>query len=514
MAATQVPAGGVATAPAIRLDPRLVLAVVVVGLVGATVLPLPFGGDQALIVQGSEAISRGALLYRDFWDLKLPGTYIFYLVAGTIFGFDEVGVHAAELAYLAAFGGVLFLTLRPRITHPGVARLAPLVIVGVYLVGVRPYELGQMEALIGFPLYVSLVCAQRAGTRPARLRWWVAYGIAVGLVGLFKHLYVVIALAFLLRTAWYLVRGGTPWGWLARGLGWSIVGLSLVVLPVTAYFVLQGQLERIIWTYFDYASSIATEARPAYRLFSALGHHAALTAPLAVLAAAALLGRPSRSWGRLRGDMLLWLAIGVPLVMIQSWWAYQFLVLFVPMAVLGVLGLDAIVSRAVAHSRTWLGAAAIASLSLVVMFGGRVLVEARHGFGLTAEQRVGLHEELMTEYAIAAEELRGIGGKDSLAGDLYVIGNPITLYLSGRAQAVPINGWSPELHDARAWAEVVSTLRAARPAEIFVDARYVPLLPRWSPELVRWLASDYEIVRTGPNGSWYHHRDTPGTAPS
>lgn len=503
MTAIRLAATERAASRVVAADLRLVLPYALLILAAATVLPLPFTGDQALIAYGSEAISKGALLYRDFWDLKLPGTYGFYLVAGSLFGFSEVGLHTAELLYLSAFGSVLFMTVRQWVANATVARAAPLVVLGVYLVGVRPYELGQMEALVGFPLYLALVSAHRIGTAPHRLRWWIALGMATAVVALFKHLYALIAVAFLLRTLWHLARQRSAPITVMRGMGWVVVGGALLILPIAAFFASQGQVERIIWTYFGYATSIATEARPLYRLISTFGHQAALTAPLLVLAAAALLGGRGRSWGRLRGDLILWIALGFSLAMLQSWWAYQFLVLYVPLALLAVLGLDALASGAVPHARAWVAATALASLSLAVMFTGRVAVEARHGFGLTEEQRAGIHQELVTEYGIAAEEMRVLNGPDAIPGDIYVVGNPILLLQSGRSQAIPINGWSPELHDQRAWDEVAGSLRSAKPPYIFVDARYVPRIPEWSEALVGLLSQDYDLYQAGSNGNWY-----------
>ena len=92
---------------------RLELASLGVILVlGAVHLPYPFGGDQALFTIGARELDRGAVLYRDFWDFKQPAIFWFYWLAGRLFGFDEVGVHALELVYFLLLAAVLLLTLR------------------------------------------------------------------------------------------------------------------------------------------------------------------------------------------------------------------------------------------------------------------------------------------------------------------------------------------------------------------------------------------------------------------
>ena len=54
------------------------------------------------------------MLYRDFWDVKQPGIYLFYLVGGSVLGYSEVALHLFELAYQLAFAVVLIVTLRGR----------------------------------------------------------------------------------------------------------------------------------------------------------------------------------------------------------------------------------------------------------------------------------------------------------------------------------------------------------------------------------------------------------------
>jgi hypothetical protein len=90
------------------------------------------GDDQALLAVGAAEMSNGALLYRDFWDVKQPGIYWFYLAAGTLFGFDEVGIHTFELVYMVAFAAVLLISLKGYYKNAAIARLVPLLTIGVY----------------------------------------------------------------------------------------------------------------------------------------------------------------------------------------------------------------------------------------------------------------------------------------------------------------------------------------------------------------------------------------------
>lgn len=70
-----------------------------VALICAIHLPFPFRGEQALFVTAAMEISEGGGLYTDFWGLKQPGIFLFFVAGGTLFGYTEVGIHLFELIY-------------------------------------------------------------------------------------------------------------------------------------------------------------------------------------------------------------------------------------------------------------------------------------------------------------------------------------------------------------------------------------------------------------------------------
>src|SRR5467141_2357293 len=102
-----------------------IAALAAVLLIGLIHIAYPFDGDQALFTEGALKISRGAVLYRDFWDIKQPGIFVFYLLGGLIFGFNELGIHVFELIYLLILGGVLLVTIRGRIENRSLSALIP-----------------------------------------------------------------------------------------------------------------------------------------------------------------------------------------------------------------------------------------------------------------------------------------------------------------------------------------------------------------------------------------------------
>src|SRR6266566_2432657 len=89
-----------------------ILAIAVVVLAGSVHLAQPYRDDQAFFTIGAWRINQGAVLYRDYWDIKQPGIFLFYLAGGKLFGFDEIGIRGFELLYMVGFALVLMIALR------------------------------------------------------------------------------------------------------------------------------------------------------------------------------------------------------------------------------------------------------------------------------------------------------------------------------------------------------------------------------------------------------------------
>src|SRR5436309_13003867 len=98
---------------------------------------------------GARTLAAGGVLYRDWWAVKQPGIYAFFVTAGRLFGWNERGVHLLEVLWMTGFAAVLAAMLARR--RPGVAWLAPLLVVGVYWAAVGPWHLTQVEGLVGLP---------------------------------------------------------------------------------------------------------------------------------------------------------------------------------------------------------------------------------------------------------------------------------------------------------------------------------------------------------------------------
>ena len=108
------------------------LALSLVVLTGGLCLAMPFWADQALFTIFARELTRGAVLYRDLFDIKQPGIYVFYAFGGLLFGFNEVGIRLFELVYWLAFSVFALATLSPYFTTRWGAALVPVFTVVVY----------------------------------------------------------------------------------------------------------------------------------------------------------------------------------------------------------------------------------------------------------------------------------------------------------------------------------------------------------------------------------------------
>jgi hypothetical protein len=98
-----------------------VAAVCFIAIIGSLKLFAPFDGDQALFLYMAEAIDEGEILYVDVWDMKQPGIFWFFWMAGKLFGFTTLGTKLLELAWMLALAAAMIVCLRHYFAHPWLA---------------------------------------------------------------------------------------------------------------------------------------------------------------------------------------------------------------------------------------------------------------------------------------------------------------------------------------------------------------------------------------------------------
>ena len=506
----------------------------VVLALGVVNLLFPFGLDQAMYFFGAGELDRGATLYVDYWDNKQPGLYVFYLVAGRLFGFSEFGIHLFELIWMLAFAVLLMATLRPHLQAPWRSALVPAASIGVYYATVGEHELTQLEMLVGLPLYVCAWCALHAvgqAVTPARmaLLFFLA-GLAAGLATLFKLLLAPIPVALWLVASVYLLkdRKTTLLGLLPRLWLPAAAGVALPIAAVVFWFWQAGALRELLWTAFVYPPEALASSPPASptRLVTAAGFFFKNTAPwllFAGLACALWLRRLKRGESSpLIVLMLVWLAMAAMLFLAQrfSWWYHHTLLLLTPFGILAVCGLDgltAYVNRFIEirarRLPAWLAhrtasamiCATVIALPPVASLTNPLVTKALPLFAgaRLLDNGVQFYQwEVSENYRRLWRGSRFLTMPTAEPGPIYIFGNSIVYSFTGRRSAHTTTGSAWRFYLPSQTREILATLDRRQTPYVFVDRNDIKLYSL-RPEVAAYLEQRYEIIKRDDSGIWY-----------
>jgi hypothetical protein len=497
-----------------RNETLVLLSVLALGLLH---LPQPFNWDQSMFLLGGQRLAAGGVLYRDFWDLKQPGIYWFYALAGRLFGFSETGIHQFELLWMMGFAVTLLATLRRRWGRGPAATLAPLFTVGAYYAAAGDLHLTQVEGLAGFPLYLALWFAtQGGGEEPRAWRSFVS-GLCGAVVLLFKLAFLPIVGAFWLLA---LVEAARSRG-AARALATvalpALLGLALPLAAVLAGFARLHLLGALGWTYLTYPAFLVSriEGTHVNRLFDGLQWFLLRFAPLLGLAVvgAGLAGRRRDALGL---GLRLWLLVAVLVILVQrwSWWQYHYLLLLPPLGVLAAAGVAALWSRLDRLGAETRRARRLAAGALVALFAGllglaamRTVLLARERFALTADDRAAYQRRVSPLYLGFSQDAALLNAPGRRPGPLFVLDDPVAYRLAGRPVSTAFHGvhFFREMEEPE-WSVLTSRLERDPPAFVLVERRFVPLVTGPEPRVARFaafLASGYRVAFTTERGAWY-----------
>lgn len=498
-----------------RVLPIAVIATV--ALLALIHLPFPFTGDQALFACYAHAMRHGDRLYVDIWDYKQPGIYIFYLVSGTAFGFNEVGIHMGELIWAIALSLCLQRALLARVTHRFVADICPLVTVGAFLAAARSWDLTQVEDLVALPLLLSIWAVTEAGAdQPARRSRLLLAGVAAAVVVYFKLVYGVIPLVFWIYRLREQRRDAETASGSAGDATAFATGFIAPLLPVIVYFVRERLLATMWWSYVVYPPKLVRSIDPPTlsRLLDGVGYFAKSFAWLAVPVVAAIALRPRAERLRLHSrdpfvaGLALWLVLGLLTILLQNQWGYQFMLLVVPLGLLGALAFDRLItewrSRLSSVGPRMVAVAVIAlALAPALTLSRSVIALASHRFAITAADRDRFQDEVGGDYATARLAADWVRAPERAPGPIHVEGNALIQYLSGRPAALRVNGWSPQQSDAKLWQWTQEELQQRRPVYLFVDALSRRVMADRSPATLTEIASLYCPAANIADGIWY-----------
>lgn len=474
----------------LRITKLDIASLLIIALIGLIHLPFPYMGDQVIFNQGAIEMRAGEFLYRDFWDLKLPGIFVFFGAAGRLFGFNEVGAHLLEIIWNLAFCIYAMTTLRPHFRSSVGPALLPLLTIGLYYGSAGVWHLTQTEILTALPIFLSFHMVQIASRSRGRRRALalIASGVGGGIVLVTKLLIMPIVGAFWI--AWLahevFVRRRSPLRSLGQVILWPLVGMAIPCAAVLAYVLPRGLLDDIMWTAFVYPTKVAAMLSPqtVNQLVDGMRWYLGWFGPSCSLAliGAVVLWRRDRRF--LAMNLALWVGAAFVIVLAQrqAWsWQYHYLLLIAPVGILSAFAIDEIWVRLgeARSDRASLGRAAVGLAVLAVFYSsfalglaGKVSALARSGFALSVEDRSQYQQRMNGDYAMALRETAFLGEPDAAPGDIFVWGNPLLNFLSGRKQAIAYNGWLLNLTLDEQWISFSAELREKKPPYIFIESFY------------------------------------------
>ncbi|MBI1321039.1 MAG: hypothetical protein GC168_19105 [Candidatus Hydrogenedens sp.] len=227
-----------------------------------------------LLYMGYLMEARGFIPYRDFFDMNLLGSYLSYQAIGHFFGFEDAGVHLADVSLLCA----LMVCTAAMLWRLGwrTAWLAPMLFSLVYLREGIDMTL-QREFLGLLPIALGTACATGLPWLPAGWRAWLA-GLAYGCAVTIKP---QLALGLPLVVLYLVSDQEGPDAPLSQRIRSMIVlaitsgmGMALPLLAFVGYLVYHGVFQDFVHAAFGYLPLytqmtgdhriLPPEARPAY----------------------------------------------------------------------------------------------------------------------------------------------------------------------------------------------------------------------------------------------------------
>jgi hypothetical protein len=476
-------------------------AALVVAVLAFTLVVTPYHGDHAVYALIGRDVLDGRVLYRDIWDIKQPGLFLWYGLVTGLLGFTQVATRLADVLAVAVSALLVGRFLAPRVGAAELRRWAPLIAAAVLFLAAGPRDHGQLELLCLVPaLGAVLLVAGRPGV-PASTWRIVAAGLCLGLIGVVK---LVLAAVPAAAVVVYLLYS-RPRG---RGMSAVLVAGAAAAVPVAvmvAWLVGIGAWADALRTWL--VDPLELAATPGAKSLEGLAYGATrylvLMAPVVVLAAS----QAASAWRRrdaLDIALVTWVLADIAVIGVQFWWTYQWYFLCGPLLVLGLRRLDGMLGSLARAPRRKQGAVAVAGvlLSVPMLAHGALPVAglALDGGGLTSASRAAFGERVAAHGTIRGE-LAAAGVRP---GDrLYVIGDPLYNYLADLPLPLPTNGWGFEFFTPRHWADVADEGRADPPTWVFVERSAAPIVEHRAPGLRALLAESYEIVRESERGVWY-----------
>ncbi len=126
---------------------------------------------------------HGFVPYRDIFDPNMPGTYLFHMAIGTLFGYSDLAFRLVDVAWLTATLTVTWLIMKPV---GWVVALASCLLFGLIYLGAGPYMSLQREFVAILPIATALLLTTRRRPNQSTNRTHILIGILFALAALIK----------------------------------------------------------------------------------------------------------------------------------------------------------------------------------------------------------------------------------------------------------------------------------------------------------------------------------------
>ena len=146
--------------------------------------------DSPLMIYSAFLIDRGAVPYRDFFDMNMPGTYAVMWFMGKTLGWSDLAFRVFDLICLVLLGLVTFRWLKPLGIYAAIS--APLLF-SIYYIEIGPVTSLQREYIALIPLVLMLSIVM--GDTPRRP--WArgsTIGLLIGFTFLIKPQFLILSL--------------------------------------------------------------------------------------------------------------------------------------------------------------------------------------------------------------------------------------------------------------------------------------------------------------------------------
>lgn len=521
----------------------------VVTFLGITRLSETFSGDQAMFTVFALAIADGAVLYRDVWDVKQPGIFLFYLAGGQLFGFSEFGIHLFELFYWLLFSVVLIRGSSWYFRYWPLAAAAPLFTVGTYYFAIDSWRMTQVETLVGAPILYTVLLLLSAVHRPpgmaSRAMFFLA-GLFCGAVILFKSAYLIVVVSiFAFLLLYYLRRLQTaPFTECFLAAGIFAAGAALPLLVTLVYFACHDTLPELFYVTFLYPGESVSMFSGWHRMrflrlgliwffwnflpIIVLGSIALVAGSFRLLAGPRIQGATSAYWrlpatrsGLFSATLILWMAVGSVAVLLQaaSWWGYHLMLFYIPLGLLAVKGVEQICDAVISLSgrtsrpRSAVAVAVVAFLSFFALSQPDNSIEMakrvadRKGIKVFRPEFFQPAGDRIEKYDQIREALAALPPVENESLDIFACANPLYYYLADTYPRIASNGWSPEFFPPRQWRRLEKDLTEGMPTFIVIDRPCKKLISINSVATLELLSESYTEITVPDKSLWYMRKD-------